>query len=882
VITGVKKYWILWFAFLAAPGSGFLRFDGIPFSSKTEFAVLAVSVVGALLPTARLTLKKFVQGGDGLNGQLATLILACAIVVKLFTFVLLPLGEGFEACYRSIYAPLPSGKCEKSFESPFLTNDLINVQGSITRMEPHIDFGSLITDPNSPNGASATSWKLPFANDYPRLSAPWLDRLPFTAHFGTMVSVKARSVLPIEYIGELKVDVDGKIYSGISYKKLETLWVPVQSGKNSLRIIYKFADDNTSVVPDIAPVIQGPWAHLFVGEPISLKEAKSNLQVLIKGWVVNSEQKSAPKFVELRNGSGALVGRFATYARPDLAGFFPDRPLTNSGFDLTILADSLAPGVTKLTLVDPVGGTPIANIALDFDPSLGKLQATPMMIGEVGRGSAFDSVMTQSKNRSPLAPGRPIEPTKLQQALLLLIDSFVLVLLAAVSTAGVWLLGKRRRELPIVVAGITTASALATYSLPIPSAIAGIPLFAASALSITSLLILLRKKPSALLLASLVPLTILASKPILSMNRLYNGLFDAPWWRFPLWYGRGGDWFVTQGYARTIFVENSLRGGENLFYFQPGVRYFVFLQHLLLGENDVLLQMLIAIGLLTLIVIVARNVLSTIADTPRQVAVYFFVAVAFPMVMSFEMIGFAVVQASEYPTWLLTFLIFGIVMTGKITPRSAIALSALCALIPQFRPNQIFGAICLFILLQFEVAEGTTKLQILHRIRMVIVFGVVLSLSLFHNLYYAASFTLFSSSGALNADFTFVELINVLHDSEFRNFVIDKLRIALWWRNVGVNTTQLSFWTFQLIWLLALIRAVIVRSTSIRIWIALALPFAYLVPLLPYKYESYWPRHIVIIQIAFALSGLFAINRLGPIRRHENHQDIEVTPNSSV
>ena len=878
----MRKYWILWFVFLAVPGSGFLRFDGIPFSSKTEFAILAVSVVGTLLPAVRLTIRNFVQGRDGLNGQLATLTFVCAIIVKLFTFVLLPLGDGFEACYRSIYAPLTSGKCEKSFESPFLTNDLINVQGSITRLEPHIDFGSLIADPNSPNGASATSWRLPFANDYPRLGALWLDRLPFTAHFGTMVSVKARSVMPIEYIGELKVDVDGKIYSGISYKRLETLWVPVQAGKNSLRIIYKFAEDNTSIVPDIAPVIQGPWAHLFVGEPISLKDARSNLQVHIKGWVVNLEQKSASKFVELRNESGAMVGRFATYARPDLAGFFPDQSLSNSGFDLAILADSLAPGVTKLTLVDPVGGTPIANISLDFDPSLGKLQATPVMIGEVGRGSAFDSAMTLFKNRSPLAPGRMIEPTKLQQALLLLIDSLVIVLLAAVSTAGVWLLGKRRRELPIVVAGITTASALATYSLPIPSALAGIPLFTASALSITSLLILLRKKPPALLLASLVPLTILASKPILSMNRVYNGLLDAPWWRFPLWYGRGGDWFVTQGYARTIFVENSLRGGENLFYFQPGVRYFVFLQHLLLGENDVLLQMLVAIGLLTLIVMMARNVLSTTADIHRQVAVYFFVAVAFPMVMSFEMIGFAVVQASEYPTWLLTLLIFGIVMNGNLTPRSSIALSALCALIPQFRPNQIFGALCLFILLQFEIAGGTTKLQVLHRVRMVIVFGVVLSLSLFHNLYYAASFTLFSVSGTINADFTFVELIHVLDNSEFRNFVIDKLRIALWWKNVGMNTTQLSFWTFQLMWLLALIRAVFVRSTSVRIWVALALPFAYLVPLLPYRYESYWPRHIVIIQIAFALSGLFVINRLGPIQRLQDHRVIEVTPNSSL
>ena len=879
--TGNKKQWFLWFAFLAVPGSGFLRFDGIPFSSKTEFVVLAVSVAGALLPAVRLALKKFVQGRDSLNGQLATLVLTCAIVLKLFTFVLLPLGDGFEACYRSIYAPLTSGKCEKSFESPFLTNDLINVQGSITRMEPTINFGSLISK-LSLTGASATSWRLPFANDFPRLSAPWLDRLPFTANFGTMVNAETRSLIPIEYSGELSVDVNGKTYAGMSYLSVGTLWVPIHEGDNVIRIFYKFADLEATEVPDVAPTARGPWAHLFVGEPISLKDARSNLQVNIKGWVVNSEQKSATKFVELRNESGALVGRFATYARPDLAGFFPDLPLSNSGFDLAILADSLAPGVTKLTLVDPVGGTPIANISLDFDPSLGKLQATPVMIGEVGRGSAFDSVMTQLRNRSPLAPGRMIEPTKIQQALLLLIDSFVIVLLAAVSTAGVWLLGKRRRELPIIVAGITTASALAAYSLPIPSALAEIPLFTSSALSITSLLILLRKRPSALLLASLVPLTILASKPILSMNRLYNGLLDAPWWRFPLWYGRGGDWFVTQGYARTIFVENSLRGGENLFYFQPGVRYFVFLQHLLLGENDILFQMLIAIGLLTLIVMVARNLLSTTADIPRKIAVYFFVAAAFSMVMSFEMIGFAIVQASEYPTWILTFLIFGIVMNGNLTPRSAIALSALCALIPQFRPNQIFGALCLFILLQFEIAGGTTKLQILHRVRMVIVLGVVLSLSLFHNLYYAASFTLFSASGTLNADFTFAELIHVLDDSEFRNFVIDKLRIALWWKNVGMNTTQLSFWTFQFMWLLALIRAVFVRSTSVRIWVALALPFAYLIPLLPYKYESYWPRHVVIIQIAFALSGLFVINRLGPIRRLQDDQVIEVTPNSSV
>ena len=880
MITGSKKYWILWFAFLAVPGSGFLRFDGIPFSSKTEFAILAVSAIGALLPAVRLALKNFVKGRDGLNGQLAILILGCAIVVKLFTFVLLPLGEGFESCYRSIYAPLTSGKCEKSFEAPFLTNDLINVQGSITRMEPTIDFGSLIHE-NSLTGASATSWKLPFANDFPRLSAPWLERLPFTAKFGTMVKAETRSLIPMEYSGELSVDVDGKKYAGTSYLSVRTLWVPIHEGDNAIRITYKFADLEATEVPDIAPTAKGPWAHLFVGEAIPFNEIGNNITIRVSGWTFNQRINLTSSSVELVTSSNKVLATTTTFSRPDVATQFHNSRFDQSGFSLQAKLSALHNGLNSFNLRTSDTKVTFGKVSIAISPLTRTISTSYAPIDTSGQVSGLDYVDILPRERTPLVAASMLNPSRTQHTLLLIVDSLAVLPLIAILSIALAQLIKRKREIPLIILAITCSATLARYTLPIPGSLAEFPLFTASALSITSLLIFLRKKPSALLLASLVPLTILASKPILSLNRTYNGLVDAPWWRFPLWYGRGGDWFVTQGYARTIFVENSLRGGENLFYFQPGVRYFVFLQHLLLGENDILLQMLIVIGLLVLIVIVARNLLSTTADTPRKVAVYFFVAAAFSMFVSFEMIGFAIVQASECPTWLLTFLIFGIVMNGTITPRSAIALSALCALIPQFRPNQIFGALCLFILIQFEVAGGTTKLQILHRIRMVSVFGVVLSLSLFHNLYYAASFTLFSSSGALNADFTFVELIHIFDDSEFRNFVVDKLRVALWWRNVGLNTTQLSFWTFQFMWLLALIRAVFVRSTSLRIWVALSLPFAYLVPLLPYKYESYWPRHIVIIQLAFALSGLFVMNRLGPIRRGDK-KAIEVVPSSLI
>ncbi len=880
MISGNKKYWILCFVFLAVPGSGFLKFDGIPFSSKTEFVVLAVFIIGALLPAVRLALKNFVQARDGLNGQLATLILACAIVIKLFTFVLLPLGEGFEACYRSIYAPLTSGKCEKSFEAPFLNNDLINVQGSITRMEPTINFGSLISK-LSLTGASATSWRLPFANDFPRLSAPWLDRLPFTTKFGTMVNAETRSLIPIEYTGELSVDVDGKKYAGTSYLAVSTLWVPIPAGENTIRISYKYADLEATEVPDVAPPVKGPWAHLFVGKVIPFNQIGDNITIQVSGWTFNQLLSRTSPAIELVTSSNKVLATTPTFSRPDVTKQFQNSRFDQSGFSLQADLSTLTVGPNLFNLRTSDTKVTIGKVSIALWPLTGTIYASYAPMNSVEQVSSLDSLNVSQRDRTPLTATSMVNPSRAQHALLLLVDGFVLLPLISILSLLLAQLVKRKRDLPLVILSITCSAILATFTLPVPSALAGIPLLTTSALSITSLLILLRKKPSALVLASLIPLMILVSKAILSVNRQNNGLLDAPWWHFPFWYGRGGDWFVTQGYARTIFVENSLRGGENLFYFQPGVRYFVFLQHLLLGENDILLQMLIAIALLALIVIVARNLLFTTTDMPRKVAVYLFVAVACSMVMSVEMIGFAVVQASEYPTWILTFLILGTAMNGNLKPRSAIALSALCAFIPQFRPNQIFGALCLFIILQFEIAEGTTKLQILHRVRMVIVFGVVLSLSLFHNLYYAASFTLFSASGTLNADFTFVELIHIFNDSEFRNFVVDKLRIALWWRNVGLNTTQLSFWTFQIIWLLALIRAVFVRSTSLRIWIALSLPFAYLVPLLPYKYESYWPRHIVIIQIAFALSGLFVINRLGPIRR-EDKKVIEVDPSSSI
>ena len=51
---------------------------------------------------------------------------------------------------------------------------------------------------------------------------------------------------------------------------------------------------------------------------------------------------------------------------------------------------------------------------------------------------------------------------------------------------------------------------------------------------------------------------------------------------------RGNDHLVYHGLAREMLDSGFLRGGEDVFHFQPGIRYVLFLQQTVLGESGVL------------------------------------------------------------------------------------------------------------------------------------------------------------------------------------------------------------------------------------------------------------------------------------------------------
>lgn len=857
----IRRTWILWFVFLALPGSSQLRFDGLPFSSKSEFAVLCLSVCALFLSEFRKRCRSLLASNNLETKQWVNTVLFVAIVLKFFTFVWAPVGDGFESCYRSVYSPLEQEvKCEKSFEAPFLrTSDIHNLDG-ITRVERSLNFGSSRNGVSSAN-ASETTWRLPFVNEYPRFDARWLDRMAFTAKFASFVNARSDSYIPIQFVGEISVAVNERVTTLISYEKASVIFVPIQKGTQKFRIDYKFADLDVSQIPDRQPLIRGPWAQLFVGKPMRENRILTSLNLSISGWSLNQKLKQVPFEVELRNQAGKRVAVATPFVRPDVAQAFGDEKYRISGFnflDIDVNLTSVNKSFELYANYPNQKSIRIGKIAHASNKveNLTKAEITTInqLDNFVSIDSAFFSLNTQKMQ--PLIAAN-LEKSILKIAIFNFLD--FLVILGALMIAGITFAALKRNlsELVKLIAFCLLSNLLFTYlpfswwgykSVVIPIVIG---VAASYSLQINKSLNLIGILPG--ILAIIVG-------PSINLARSFMGLVDAPWWGFQLFRGRDSDWFVTQGYARRIFIDGSLNGGENLFYFQPATRYMVFIQHLLFGENDILLGILMGSGVLMAIVFAAREALRRFDSARSHYLITLFIVACFVTFVDQIFLGFASAPSSEYSTWILIFITFGLILRGNISQPIAILATTMAALTAQFRPNQAFGALFLFLLVQSELMIEKKSRQLLSRIQLIVVFTLIMGLSLMHNLYYGFEFVVFSTTGGLNSNLSNSDFLNIFNDDNVRLILIDKLLLTFNFVS-RLNIISLTFLVFELIWLIAVVSTIKVKNVGFRVWIALLFPLTYLVPQLPYDISSYYPRHVVATQLAFVLSGLYVISR---------------------
>ena len=849
-ITGI---WILWILFISVPGSGLLLSDGIPFTSKLEFAVFFISLLALSSKVIRDQIKHLITFSDRIYG-LIPLFLICLTFVKVLSFAALPLGNGFESCYKSIYAPYESVTCEKSFDFLFSDEDDINAKGSLTRVEKNINFRSLSWENSA--GASNSTWKLPFANDYPRLSAPWLDRIPFTAQFGTIIKGEPGQLIPISFTGEVKVKINGKDRGRYtSYVSRNTVFIPLATDDSVLNIEYRFSDDNIAGIPDVAPAVVGPYAHLQVFEAIEPEKIPTISGLAISGWAFDPSIQQSPKKIVAQNSDGIVVAESVLYARPDISAYFSNPLFLNSGFNIEISNEALysAKGPLRILAIYDLQTIEIAQVTFYDSKSV----LTPKVEIRNGEGSQSDIFVERRvfENSIGLLDGQAqTQPDVIFKLLNFLVNlTYLLVSIFLIVAALIPALRNNYRNAKSMLLGAPLLTLIYTSDLPF-STLSFIIVFGFS-----FLLFSIWKRLGLNSFVLLLPLAF-GIERVVQQNLKLIGLKDIDLWNFSLWRSRESDWFVAQGYARQILNETSLRGGEGVFYFQPGIRYLLFIQHVIFGDNDVVFTF----GWIALLIFVVFKFYSVLVDDQFGVqnGVLFSIALASILQMCFDpaIAEFAMHQASEFPTWIIFVAFFALIVRKNLTVKQVYLSSFLVALSSQLRPNQAIGSIVLLLLLLMTVRNLDIANRLNISLKATAIWGITSSLSLLHNLHYAKTMQIFSSTGELNADFEFSELFRTLFSADARRLVFPKIEFALTWTDVSLLNFR-TFLIMQIIWLCALAVVIFKRETRIRIWTALVLPFAYLIPLLPYRFDSYYPRHIVIIQLAFVFSGLYTIHQ---------------------
>jgi hypothetical protein len=339
------------------------------------------------------------------------------------------------------------------------------------------------------------------------------------------------------------------------------------------------------------------------------------------------------------------------------------------------------------------------------------------------------------------------------------------------------------------------------------------------------------------------------------LERFFSGKSDR-WWGRLLFYWRDSDWYATRGYARQVFVTGSVQGGESVFWFQAGPRYLSFVTQSLLGENDVLIGLMVTtFGIFALISLVAVFIRYH-DETMTLITSGLVLIIGLLFMAEGSIAGFGFVGSSEHPTWIALFAITGFFITRTRESRTwlLVTLSLVLGYCVQLRPNQVGGVVALLVALLLSVDRSDRSLAIGNFSKMTAAFGVVVSLSLLHNLYYGESFVPFTANGGINVAF---EWTSVFSTGDF-SAVWQQLRTMMYWNSSNNWSWALMFWGSQALWIVVFaLRAQ--RGNLFHVRSAyLLIPFGYALPMLKYQMDSYYPRHLVAINLAFMCAALIA------------------------
>ena len=821
----MKSLAVLVFVFLVMPGSGRLVWDGLPLSTRAEFAALVLFVVVFFSQRVRETLGEMLRGVRWSVVVKPMLVVLCA--AKFFSFAWSPMSAGFGACYRSLYAPLEDATvCEKSYESPFLAG-----HGSqfarVSRVDPRVDFGVQPYD-----------WSLPFMNEYPRLGASWLNRFPFSAVYSARVPSEGGRFVPVRAIGELSVSVDGREAASVAnYDRHFLAAAPLPKGESELLVSFTYADA-VGDVPDTQPAPRGPYAQLLIGDPMTATELLSVSRVLI-----TSDTAAIGVAVRDRDGNAVETAQ----SPPPEEGSL----LRRYALDVSIPAGALERAPLQVT--GKVDGRDSLLATITADP------ATPLQLDVTPDDDTnLSATLTAERGAlTPMTPDARSDPNPALGALLALLDLSTLVMLAALAVA---LARSMRSDLPRALALAAAAWILVEPLDAILPGFAGggrelvIP-YAIIAVAIVALHRPITRYPLAFLLPAA---SVLATQKVLDHITNNHPGHDPHWWGKLIYYWRDSDWFVARGNGRTIYLAESLQANSTVFYSQAASRYLAFVSDFLLGENDALIGLVsVAVGFLVVGVLAAR-VAQLHADTAGRLLGVLVAFIGLIFVGDELIVAFGFVISSEYPTWIAMLAVTAFLINPRPEHRVWVTttLAATLAALIHFRPNSVFTFTALLPFIVMRLQRGDSRRLTLQVSSAIAAFVVVLPLSLLHNVFYGESFVPFTGNASINYQFSWTAIWSEEGILGALATIWSQFRVMMYWRVPNDPNFAIFFWGAQL----ALVAAIVLRARKRMLYSPLTavalLPLTHVLPMLKFQTTSYYPRMIAASSVLCLCAAL--------------------------
>lgn len=340
---------------------------------------------------------------------------------------------------------------------------------------------------------------------------------------------------------------------------------------------------------------------------------------------------------------------------------------------------------------------------------------------------------------------------------------------------------------------------------------------------------------------------------------------------------RGNDHLVYHALAREMLETGLFRGGEDVFYFQPGIRYIFFALQFIFGESGVITGSASVVMIGLAILYLARPFRW---DGPRYIRLGQILILISLIVWwsSSHTIQSAVFGLSEFGTWILLLFVFALLLRPNGKSRLWILAMSL-AWIVAIRPNQGIAVLMLLPVVVFLYYRRGSKVRTTLLNVLFPFLGIVLLVPL-HNLIYGGEL-IFLPSGHHKLDQAgWNSVFLAISDDESREFLVDQVRGLLYLPSVlpEIYSTRLAlavfgFGTVSLFGVYAGIRNW-KRNWGLVTLLALVVG-GQILPFLNYSLYRYFPIHTIAIYLTAVLSS-------GVLLVQVSEQANELSPHTSL